>query len=104
MALIWIWFGCNICKNLIGKTSVEQPNFISCLYLHVAKLSGEIYIFGQNDDDNILFFEFPTDTQEDCHSLSYKEVVSQERRFRFSNGGEMLDSNVKKDSHVKSSL
>ena len=59
---------------------------------------------GQNDDDDILFVEFPSDIQEDCHSLSYKEVVSQERRFRFSNGGEMLDSNVKKDSQVKSSL
>lgn len=39
-----IWFGCNICQNLIGKTSVEQLNFI-CWFVYTCckVVRGKLY-------------------------------------------------------------
>ena len=46
-----------------------------CIYM-LQSCQGENYTIGQNDVDDLFFFEFLADTQEDRHSLSYKEVVS----------------------------
>ena len=81
---------------------MEQLNIISRFVSTCCEIVSENHTIGQNVDDDILFFEFPLDTQE-------KKIATLDATKRFeakkggpaSNRGKMLDSNVKPDSHVR---
>ena len=98
------WFGCNIRQNLIGKTSVEQLNIIRWFVSTCCKIvRGKLYNWTEWCRWS-MFLWVPGRYSRRSPLFKLQRGCRLTKGGSVSNKGKMLDSKVKPDSHVKSSL
>ena len=96
----WIWFGCNMCQNLIGKISGEQLNIICWIVYMLRNCQGKLYTWTEWWRWYLILW-VPVRYSNRWPLFKLQRGCKLRREVLLLIRGEMLDSNVKLESYVK---